>query len=102
MLRSSEDDLERPIYDSKEDPIPKFKNKGQARGMGNVFVSGESFGRAAPNRASAQDKTKNARGVANRDQIDEDFLNEDDEIEESGELNSEMFRWIKNLNYLLT
>jgi len=79
MLRSSEDDLERPIYDSKEDPIPKFKNKGQARGMGNVFVSGESFGRA-PNKASTHEKTKNTRGVANRDQIDEDFLNEDDGI----------------------
>ena len=93
MLRSSEDDLERPIYDSKEDPIPKLKNKGQARGMGNVFVSGESFGRA-PNRASAHDKAKNSRRAANRDQIDEDFLNEDDEIQESGELNSEMFSWI--------
>ena len=92
MLRSSGDDLERPIYDSKEDPIPKLKNKGQARGSGNVFVSGESFGRQAPSRASAHDKAKNARGAANRDRIDEDFLNEEDDIEESGELNSDMFR----------
>ena len=92
MFRSSEDDLEKPIYDSREDPIPKIKNKGQGRGASNVFVSGESFGRTPLNQSGGHDKTKNARGVSNRDQIDEDFLNEDDDIQESGELNSEMFR----------
>ena len=80
MLQSSEDDLEKPIYDSKEDPIPKIKKVGNGRGKGNVFVSWESFGKNLLNRSSAgiQEKVRNGRNMPNRDQIDEDFLNEDD------------------------
>lgn len=95
LLRSSEDDLEKPIYDSKEDPIPKVRKigNGGGRGAGHVFVSGESFGRNPLNRSSGgQEKIRNARGVPNRDKIDEDFLAEDDEVQESGELDPSMFR----------
>jgi hypothetical protein len=37
------DDLENPIYDSKEDPIPKVKKIGGNRANINM-MSGESFG----------------------------------------------------------
>lgn len=92
MLRSSEDDLEKPIYDSKEDPIPKARKVGNGRGASHVFVSGESFGKNPLNRSSGHEKVRNARGVPNRDQIDEDFLAEDDDVQESGELDPGMFR----------
>lgn len=86
ILRSSGDDLENPIYDSKEDPIPKVKKIGN-RG-GNVMMSGESFGNPL-NRSSDHNQVKRAN--IHREQIAEDFL-EDDDIAESGEINPGMFK----------
>lgn len=40
-MRTSQDDLN-PIYDSKEDPIPRAKKQGGAKN--NMLMSGESFG----------------------------------------------------------
>lgn len=98
MLRSSEDeDLVRPIYDSKEDPIPKAKKVGGGN-KANVLLSGDSFGGKGINplnrsSGNVQERFKNQEKNVHRDQIDEDFLNEDDDVQESGELNPSMFRW---------
>lgn len=78
------EDLEKPIYDSKEDPIPKLKPKTKPNN--NVFVSGESFGKNPLNRSSGQMPKKGGF----REQIAEDFL-EDDDVQESGEINPSMF-----------
>ena len=77
-----------PIYDSKEDPIPKAKRIGGNKG--SVFVSGDSFGQNPMNRSSGHEKVK--RGMPHRDQIAEDFLENDDDLQESGEINPSMFR----------
>jgi hypothetical protein len=67
------EDLERPIYDSKEDPIPKMKAK--TKPSNNVFVSGESFGNKNPlDRLSGPIPKKGGF----REQIAEDFLEDDD------------------------
>jgi len=87
------DDLENPIYDSKEDPIPKVK-KIRANGNGNInMMSGESFGNPL-NRSSGHNQIKNGggRGMPHRDKIAEDFLEDDDDVAESGEINPGMFR----------
>ena len=91
-LRTSEDDLG-PIYDSKEDPIPKYNKKGNGM-KSNVLMSGESFGKNPLNRSSGgfEEKIRNAKkGMPEREQIAEDFL-EEDEMLESGELNPHLFR----------
>lgn len=59
----------------------------------NVLMSGESFGNPL-NRSSGHNQLQNAgkRGVQKRDQIAEDFLEDDDDVQESGEINPSMFR----------
>ena len=79
------EDLQKPIYDSKEDPIPKIKAKNKP--SNNVFVSGESFGNKNPLNRSSGQMPKNG---GFREQIAEDFL-EDDDVQESGEINPSMF-----------
>jgi hypothetical protein len=46
--------LPTPIYDSKEDPIPKIKPKIglKTNGKNNVLMSGESFGKNPLDRSS--------------------------------------------------
>lgn len=51
-------------------------------------MSGESFGNPL-NRSSGHDRFK--KGMPHRDQIAEDFL-EDDDLQESGEISGLMFR----------
>jgi hypothetical protein len=48
------DQLPTPIYDSKEDPIPKVKPKigSKANGKNNILMSGESFGKNPLDRSS--------------------------------------------------
>jgi len=88
---SSLDDLENPIYDSKEDPIPKVKKIGGNKGNINM-MSGESFGNPL-NRSSGHNQVKNGgRGIHQRDRIAEDFLEDDEDVAESGEINPGMFR----------
>lgn len=55
-------------------------------------MSGESFGQNPMNRSSGHEKLKNGRGAPHRDQIAEDFLESDDDVAESGEINPGMFR----------
>ena len=86
-----------PIYDSKEDPIPKIKNTKLATAKQNntvIQMSGESFGGLNPlNRSSGhQIMNKNTRNQPHRDQIAENFLEDEDEMQESGEINPAMFR----------
>lgn len=88
QIRQSQDNIN-PIYDSKEDPIPKTKKIGGNKN--NVQMSGESFGNPL-NRSSGHGQIQNKRGVPHRDQIAEDFLENDDDIQESGEINPDMFR----------
>lgn len=67
-------DIEKPIYDSKEDPIPRSKKKGTA---GKVAMSGESFGGANPmihSSGGVQEAIKNARRASSRGEIPEDCL----------------------------
>lgn len=89
IMRASQDDL-KPIYDSKEDPIPKTKKTGGNKN--NMMMSGESFGNNPLNRSSGHGQIKNGRGIPHRDQIAEDFLENDDDMQESGEINPAMFR----------
>jgi len=89
-----DDVAERPIY-VKDDPVPRPKNIG-GRGMGKVFASGESFGPLNRSSGGMQEKIrmgKNGRNAVNeRDRIAEDFLENDDDLQESGEINPAMFR----------
>jgi len=48
---SAQEDEISPIYDSKDDPIPKQLKKGNGM-KNNVFMSGESFGKNPLNRSS--------------------------------------------------
>lgn len=72
-------DIEKPIYDSKEDPIPKSKKKGAGRG---VAMSSESFGGANPmihSSGGVQEAIKAAKHGNSRGGIPEDFLEHDDD-----------------------
>lgn len=75
-------DIDKPTYDSKEDPIPKNKKKGNAGKY--VAMSGESFGGANPmvhssGSAYMQDVIKTAKNGKSRGEIPEDFLEHFDE-----------------------
>lgn len=85
-------------YDSKEEPIPKYKPV--QRPMPNkILLSGESFGNQNPlirSSGGIQEKINRAKkqgNQADRDQIDENFLesdegdNYDDGFSEPGEIN---------------
>lgn len=75
-------DYDQPIYDSKEDPIPKTKKKGPGGGRG-VAMSGESFGGQNPmihSSGGMHDAIKNAKnGKTRGDRIPEDFLEQFDD-----------------------
>ena len=78
-------DYEMPIYDSKEDPIPKQKKKGPGGPGGKgVAMSGESFGGQNPmihSSGGMHEAIKNAKnGKNNRgERIPENFLEEFDD-----------------------
>ena len=87
-------DIERPIYDSKEDPIPKNKKKG-GNNSKLVAMSGESFGGNPIVHSSGgmQEAIKKAKhGKTRGEQIPEDFLENFDDALESGELDPALLR----------
>ena len=81
-----------PIRDSFE-PVQKTKKKINGKNGQINAMSNDSFGKNPLNRSSGGDKiVKNGKkGVPHREQIQENFL-EDDDYEESGEINPGMFR----------
>ena len=89
-LENSEDLGElNPIQDSREDPIPKKKKIG-AQSKNKVFISGDSFGNPL-NRSSGGERVAKEKRKAERHQIAEDFLENEEDVYESGELNPDMF-----------
>jgi len=87
-------DMDRPIYDSKEDPIPKNKKKG-GNNSKLVAMSGESFGGNPIVHSSGgmQEAIKRGKqGKTRGEQIPEDFLENFDDALESGELDPALLR----------
>ena len=68
-IRISQEGIENPIYDSKEDPIPKAKKIGGNGNRANVLMSGDSFGKNPLNRSSGgKEIVKNGKkGVPHRE-----------------------------------
>ena len=85
-----ENDVEKPVYDSSDGPVPKNGKAVQGRGKADVFVSGESFGGRGKFKAGA------GRGGRNdRETIGETFLEDDDDsqlVQESGEIDPRLFK----------
>ena len=85
-------EIERPVYDSSDGPVPKG-GRGQGRGAkGDVFVSGDSFG---GKKGFGGRSGNGVRGEGQkREAIGENFLEDDDsEMHESGEIDPRLFRW---------
>ena len=87
-----ESDVERPVYDSSDGPVPKGGRAAAGRAKADVFVSGESFG-------GAQKGLKGPSGAnarladQKRETIGENFLEDDEsDLHESGEIDPRLFR----------
>jgi hypothetical protein len=94
LSKIEDDDFENPIYDSKEDPIPKAKKMGGNGNRANVMMSGDSFGKNPLNRSSyGKEMANNGKNRGpHRNQIAENLLEDLEDPNESGEINPSMFR----------
>ena len=88
----NEGEIEKPVYDSSEGPVPKGARGRPQKGT-DVFVSGESFGPSLIGPRGG----KNVDGprFQKRETIGENFLEEDNNssgLEESGEIDPKLFK----------
>ena len=71
-------EIERPVYDSSDGPVPKGGRANGARGAKEVFVSGDSFG----GQKAFKGNGRAAAAGAKREAIGETFLEDDDNYSE--------------------
>lgn len=84
----------KPIFVRDEPVLRPRVPGGQRPNNGKVFVSGDSFGPLNRSSSGLNEKILKGKqsGINYRDKIDENFLEDDDDLAESGEINPAMFR----------